>query len=232
MLIGGLQKTSLIDYPDRVSCIVFTVGCNFRCPFCQNSELVTNTKHSPLISEEYFFSFLESRKGLLDAVVITGGEPLMQKDMESFLKRVKSMGFLVKLDTNGSFPDILERMIKKRLVDYVAMDVKSSQEKYGRASGVEMDIGKVRKSVEVIMKSGVDYEFRTTAVPGIHSKEDFIEIGRWLRGAKKYYIQKFSNEKTLDSRLSEGKPFTEGEAGKICESIRNLFGKCELRGYD
>lgn len=230
MLLGGLQKNSFMDYPDKISCIVFTVGCNFRCPFCHNGYLVLDSEETPILSEKYIFDFLESRKGLIDAVVITGGEPLIQKDIETFIKKIKKMGFLVKLDTNGSSPKVLKNLIKKNLLDYIAMDIKASPEKYEKACGKKVNVENVKKSVEIIMNSGVDYEFRTTVLKEIHSEKDFEKIGEWLNGAKRYFIQKFSNENTLDESFSKATPYTRKEMGKICETIRNFFDKCEVRG--
>lgn len=230
MLIGGLQKTSLIDYPDKVSCIVFTLGCNFRCPFCQNVDLVVNTKETPVISENYFFKFLGSRNGLLDAVVITGGEPLLQRDIGGFVRKIRSMGFLVKIDTNGYFPEILKNLISKKLVDYIAMDVKASPSKYEKACGKKVDMGKIRESVKIIMNSGVGYEFRTTALPAVQTPRDFIKIGKWLKGAEKYVIQKFSNEKTLDRKFEKKDPYTSKEMERIRKSLSKFFDKCEVRG--
>ncbi|NIO21326.1 MAG: anaerobic ribonucleoside-triphosphate reductase activating protein [Candidatus Aenigmarchaeota archaeon] len=230
MLIGGLQKTSLIDYPDKVSCIVFTVGCNLRCPFCQNADLVIDTKETPIIAEKYFFNFLKSRKGLLDAVVITGGEPLLQKDIEGFIKKIRSMGFLVKLDTNGCFPVRLKKLIDDKLLDYIAMDIKSSPSRYEKACGVKVDIKKIRESVRIIMNSGVSYEFRTTAVPRLQKPRDFIKIGKWLEGARKYVIQKFSNEHTLDKKFGKESPYTQKEMEDIRKGLSKFFDKCEVRG--
>ncbi len=230
MLIGGLQKTSLIDYPDKVSCVIFTLGCNFRCPFCQNVDLVLDTEEAPAISENYFFRFLESRKNLLDGVVITGGEPLIQKDIEDFIEKIKSMGFLVKLDTNGSLPDVLRKLTGKKLVDYIAMDIKSTPEKYEKACGCGVDAEKIKKSVEIIMNSGVDYEFRTTAIPRLQTKEDFRKIGEWLKGAKKYFLQRFSNERTLDRAFKRYPPYTQKEMAEIRKNLSKCFGKCEVRG--
>lgn len=229
MLLGGLQKTSLIDYPGNISCIVFTLGCNFRCPFCHNRELVIDTEETPALSEDYFFGFLKERKGKLDGVVITGGEPLIHEDIEGFMKKIKSMGFLVKLDTNGSFPGRLKDLIDKKLVDYIAMDVKAVPEKYGKSCGVEVDPGKIKKSVKIIMESGVDYEFRTTAIKDVQDRKDFSKIAEWLEGADKYCLQKFLPQNTLDEKFKDAEPYTEKEMEAICGSMKGKFDKCEVR---
>jgi pyruvate formate lyase activating enzyme len=230
MYIGGLQKTSLIDYPDKISCILFTIGCNLRCPYCHNSNLVIDVKETPSISNNYFFNFLNSRKGLLDAVVITGGEPLLQKDILDFTKKIKSMGFVVKLDTNGTFPHVLKELINNRLVDYIAMDIKTSVDKYEHACGAKVDIEKIEQSIETIMNYGGDYEFRTTALPEMQSPDDFIKIGKWLRGAKRYYIQKFSNRNTLDVKFTKAPSYSDKELKNICGSLHKYFNRCEVRG--
>ncbi|MCK5023051.1 MAG: anaerobic ribonucleoside-triphosphate reductase activating protein [Candidatus Aenigmarchaeota archaeon] len=230
MMLGGLQKNSFMDYPDKISCIIFTAGCNFRCPFCHNGYLVVNVNETPLVKEKYIFDFLESRKGLIDAVVITGGEPLMQKDIGNFMKKIKSMGFLVKLDTNGSFPDILKELIDGNLLDYIAMDIKATPEKYEEACGAKVDVEKIKRSVEMIKESGIDYEFRTTAIKEIHTQEDFEKIGKWLNGAKKYYLQKFSSKETIEPEFSNKTAYTTDEMEKICKSIRNYSVNCVVRG--
>ena len=170
MQIGGFQKTSLLDYPDTISAIIWTVGCNFNCPFCYNPQLVKKTKNT--ISEEEVLSFLKKRKGLLEGVSISGGEPFLQKDIADFIKKVKKFGYLVKIDTNGTFPDRLKELIEKKLVDYVSMDVKAPKEKYGQLTGVKTDIKKIEISIDIIKKIAPDYEFKTTFVPELLTKED------------------------------------------------------------
>ncbi|MBR2386976.1 anaerobic ribonucleoside-triphosphate reductase activating protein, partial [bacterium] len=169
MLIGGVEKTSLIDYPEKLTAVVFTIGCNFRCGYCHNPELIKLKEDSKILDEEDFFAYLEKRKGLLDAVTITGGEPTLQNDLADFIKRVKDMGFLVKLDTNGCSPEILEKLINEKLLDYIAMDIKNSIDNYNKVVRNFTDKEKILKSINLIMNSGVDYEFRTTTLKSLVS---------------------------------------------------------------
>jgi len=198
MLIGGLQKFSLIDYPGKISAIIFTQGCNFRCPYCHNPELVEPVLFQRAMSSKKIFSFLEKRKGKIDAVVVTGGEPTLQKDLLNFIRKIKNMGYLVKLDTNGSNPNIIENMIDKKLVDYIAMDIKAPLQKYEEIVRAEIDTKKIEKSINLIMESGIDYEFRTTLIKSLLSTEDVLNIGKTIQGAKRYILQKFIPSKTLD----------------------------------
>ncbi len=192
MVIQGLQKLTLLDYPGQIACTVFTAGCNFRCPFCHNASLVIDTYNNENIPEEEFFSFLKKRRGILDGVCVSGGEPLIQHGIEDFLGQIKELGFLVKLDTNGSFPDKLRKAVKKGVVDYVAMDIKNSRESYGKTIGIEdYDIQNVQKSVSFLLGGEVSYEFRTTVVREFHQRSDFESIARWIRGAERYYLQQF-----------------------------------------
>jgi pyruvate formate lyase activating enzyme len=230
MYIGGLQKTSLIDYPDKISCILFTIGCNLRCPYCHNSDLVIDVNETPSISNNYFFDFLSSRRDFLDAVVITGGEPLLQRDIVLFIEKIKSLGFFVKLDTNGTFPHVLKELINNKLVDYIAMDIKTSTDKYEQACGAKVDMEKIEESIETIMNYGGDYEFRTTALPEMQTPDDFIKIGKWLRGAKRYYIQNCSNRNTLDVKFAKASPYSDKELKNICGSLHRYFNHCEVRG--
>ena len=188
----GLQKLTLLDYPGKVACTVFTGGCNFRCPFCHNASLVLRPGECKAITDSEILSFLKKRQGVLDGICITGGEPLMQNDLEEFIKQVKSLGYFIKLDTNGSYPDKLENLLNTGLVDYVAMDIKNSKAKYGETVGIEnYDIAPIEASVELLMKCGIDYEFRTTLVRELHSKDDMIAIGKWISGARAYYLQNY-----------------------------------------
>lgn len=192
MIIQGLQKLTLLDYPGKVACTIFTAGCNFRCPFCHNASLVVDTAKNENISEKEVFRFLEKRKGILDGVCISGGEPLLQDDIEPFVRQIKEMGYEVKLDTNGSFPDRLIRLVEAGLIDYVAMDIKNSQEHYGRTIGIEdYDISHIHRSVAYLLAGAVDYEFRTTVVREFHQRSDFTSIARWIKGASQYYLQQF-----------------------------------------
>lgn len=206
MLIGGFQKLTLIDYPGKVATVVFTIGCNFRCSFCHNPELISPSLEMVKIgqeNEEAFFAFLKKRRGLLDGVCVTGGEPTVQRDLIPFLGRVKKMGFLVKLDTNGLRPEALREVLQQKLVDYIAMDVKHAPKKYALAMGAEIDMEKIKESVEIIKKSGLPYEFRTTVVPGIHTEGDFEAIGKWIRGAKRYYLQPFRPDIVFDPKVRD-----------------------------
>jgi pyruvate formate lyase activating enzyme len=245
MLIGGYQKLTLIDYPGKIATTVFTVGCNFRCPFCHNPELVDSrqfTVHSSL--EKEFFEFLKKRKGKLEGVCITGGEPTIQPDLMDFIKRVKKMGFLVKLDSNGTRPDVLKKLYGAKLLDFVAMDIKNSQKKYANTCGGNVpasrrrsvsasrggDVERIRLSVDLIRNSGVPYEFRTTVVPGLHTEKDFDDIAKWLKGAKTYYLQEYREMTILDPNL---KKITKGkriDLEKIKNNIGHNFGKMGIRG--
>ena len=195
MKIYGLQKLSLVDYPGKTAAVLFTGGCNFRCPFCHNFGLVTDPGE-PLDDAEVF-AYLKKRKGLLDAVVITGGEPLIHPDISELIKKVRDIGYPVKLDTNGTFPVRLAELISEGLLDYVAMDIKNSEEKYYLTAGCDVDLDSVRKSVMLLMSGSVNFEFRTTVVKQLHEASDFISIGKWIKGNEKYYIQKFKDAENV-----------------------------------
>ncbi len=232
MKIGGLQKLTLIDYPGKLACTVFLSGCNFSCPFCYAPELVLEKeiKNHPPIEKDRFFSFLEERKGKLDGVVICGGEPTLSKELPSFLFKIKEMGFLIKLDTNGSFPEVIEDLLEKKLIDYLAMDIKGPlSEKYSKIAGVKVDLEKIRKSISLIKKSGIDYEFRTTVVPGLHEKEDIIRLAKDISPAKNYFIQNFFPNKTIDKEFLKKDPFSKKELEEIKEEISHLFQNCQVR---
>ena len=228
MLIEGLQKTTLLDYPGYVACTLFAHGCNLRCPFCHNAGLVVR-KPENIINEEEIAAFLQKRKGILDGVCLTGGEPLAQKDAVRFIEFLKSFGYKVKLDTNGFYPERLQEIIDKGLVDYIAMDIKSSKSGYPKAVGIQdIDITPMIKSTELIMGSGIDYEFRTTAVKGIHLVSDFQEIGKWLKGAKRYFIQQFIDSGDI---ISEGlTAFSKEEMLKLLAAVREYIPTAETRG--
>lgn len=206
MKIAGFEPLTLIDYPDHLATIVFTPGCVLRCPYCHNPELLTATPQDcmglfSVNHEEEFFEFLKTRQGLLEGVVITGGEPTLHADLIPFIRRVKSMGFLVKLDTNGIFPNTIKSILAENLVDYWAMDIKHTSEKYHLASGIRLPVESFQQSVKLLMASGIPYEFRTTVVPSIHTTQDFIEIGKWIAGAQKYCLQAFRPTKIADETL-------------------------------
>ena len=194
MKIKGLAKLTLLDFPGKVACTVFTGGCNFKCPFGHNASLAVRPAELPDIHEDELFSMLSKRKGVLDGICITGGEPLLMPDIADFIGRIKEMGYAVKLDTNGSFPDRLKRLIELRLLDMVAMDIKNSPAKYPLTAGVkDLDMAPIYDSVKILMSSGIPYEFRTTVVRELHSAEDFESIGRWIEGARAYFIQSFTD---------------------------------------
>ena len=190
MIISGLQKMTLLDYPGKVACTVFLQGCNFRCPFCHNSDLLGKEGPEP-IAVETLMTFLNKRVGLLDAVCVTGGEPTLQPDLADLLRQIKALGYLVKLDTNGNRPDVLKELVEQGLVDYVAMDIKNCKEKYSLTAGIDIDISKIEKSVDFLMNCGIDYEFRTTVVKEYHTLLDIENIAKWISGAKGYFLQNF-----------------------------------------
>jgi pyruvate formate lyase activating enzyme len=229
MNLQGLQKLTLLDYPGRVACTVFTGGCNFRCPFCHNALLVTHTQDNKSISEEEFFSFLKKRQGILDGVCITGGEPLLNRDIADFADKIHSLGFKVKLDTNGSFPERLQQLIDGGYVDYVAMDIKNTPEKYGLTIGCEnFDISPILKSVEILKEGKVPYEFRTTVVSEFHIAEDFETIGKWLVGCEKYFLQVFTDSGDL---IEDGlHACSKVEMEKMLDIARNFVPSAMLRG--
>ena len=192
MLINGFQKLTILDYPGKVACIVFTPGCNFRCPFCHNASLVTHIDKDTYLNNDEVLDYLKKRQGLLDGVVITGGEPLLQDGIEEFIGEIKALGYSVKLDTNGSFPEKLISIVEKGLVDYVAMDIKNSKAKYGETVGVDnFDIVPIERSVEFLLQHKVDFEFRTTIVDGFHTLDDIQDIVVWIKGTHKYFLQNF-----------------------------------------
>ncbi len=229
MKIGGLQKTSLLDYPEEVSSIIWTVGCNFSCPFCYNKDLVNGTISK--ISEDEVLSFLEKRKKLIDGLVISGGEPFLQRDLKDFCKKVKKIGYKIKIDTNGTYPGELKELIDEKLVDYIAMDIKAPAKKYDKLSGKKTDIKKIKESIKIIQESGVDYEFKTTFVPEMLTKEDIVEIAKWLEGSKRFYLQQFKGDTPLiSSKLNNVKPYAKEDLVKTLEEIKPFLKNCDVRG--
>ena len=228
MDIQGLQKLTLLDYPGKVACTVFLGGCDFRCPFCHNSELLEGPMPSETDSEG-LLAFLGKRRGLLDGVCVTGGEPLLRPDLATLLERIKSLGFLVKLDTNGSHPDRLRTIVETGLADYVAMDVKNCPKRYAETAGVPgLDLGPTRESIAFLLEGHVDYEFRTTVVKEFHDGDSFRAIGPWLAGAKRYFLQAFVDR---DSVLSPGlSPCTAEEMEGFAGLVRPFIPSVELRG--
>ncbi len=229
MKIGAIQKTSLIEFPGIISCIVFTQGCNFRCPYCHNPELVLPEKFGNLIREEDFFDFLKRRKRYLEGVCITGGEPSIQPDIIEFVEEIKKMDFKVKFDTNGSKPEIVEKFLKNKLIDYISMDVKGPFEKYDIISGVKVEIEKIKETINLIKNSEIDYEFRTTVVKSQILIEDFEKIGEILKGAKKYYLQKFIPSKLINQDFFKESTYNDEEFETIKKMMKKYVRLCEVR---
>ena len=230
MLISGLQKLTLLDYPGKVACTVFTGGCNFRCPFCHNSALVLPGQIAHDSSEAEVLAYLKKRVGVLDGVAVTGGEPLLHPDIGDFLKEVKALGFLVKLDTNGSFPDRLISLAEAGLVDRVAMDIKNAPALYAKTAGLErFDLGCVERSKDFLLRSMVDYEFRTTVVKGLHTADSLIEAAHWIEGAKEYYLQQYRDSGAiLDSTGLSG--FDADEMHALADAVRPIVPTVQVRG--
>lgn len=231
MKLGGLQKMTLLDFPGRVACTVFTVGCNFRCPFCHNRSLVVSPA-VPEFSQDDFFAFLRKRKGLLDGVAVTGGEPLLHPDMPAFLEKIRSLGFAVKLDTNGAFPDRLRAILEAGLADYVAMDVKNSPEKYEQTADAAGLLPQVERSVALLLEGKTPFEFRTTLVDELHEASDFAAIGRWIAGTERYFIQGYVDSGDI---LGGGERFhaASPEKAKAClEAVRPFIPGAQLRGVE
>lgn len=233
MLIAGLQKTTLIDYPGKLACTVFLAVCNFRCPWCYSKELVLPSEiaKQPRISEKEFFDFLRQRQGKLEGVVLCGGEPTVHKDLPQFARKIKNLNYFVKLDTNGSNPEMLKNLINQKLVDYVAMDIKISQKpSYEMIMGEGVKMEHIEESVEFLKRDLVDFEFRTTVVPGVHEKKDFIEISKWIGGKNvKYYLQNFRPEKTIDPEFEKIKPYPEEWLKQVAQKIAPHFKVCQTR---
>ncbi|HOW60709.1 MAG TPA: anaerobic ribonucleoside-triphosphate reductase activating protein [Candidatus Moranbacteria bacterium] len=231
MKIGGYQKLTLIDYPGIIATTLFTVGCSFRCPFCHNPELVlrSNFVSGTEKKEKEFFEFLKKRKGKIEGVCITGGEPTIQPDIIDFIKKIKEFGFLVKFDTNGTRPDILKKLLDLKLLDFVAMDIKNQLKKYDKTVGMKVDKKRIKLSVNLILNSRVPYEFRTTAVPGIHNEEDFLEIAKWIKGAEAYYLQEYREKIILDPKLKNKTKGKTLDLKKIKKSIEKNFKKIGIR---
>ena len=231
MKIIGLQKMTVLDFPGRVACIVFTYGCNFRCPFCHNASLVTGDGQCD-ITEDDFFAYLKKRQGILDGVVVTGGEPLLQKDIEDFLRKIKSLGYEIKLDTNGTFPEKLKSIVNEGLVDYVAMDIKNAPEYYAVTSGKEnIDIDKIKESVDfLINQDKAEYEFRTTVVAQFHSESMMDEIGEFIKGAKNYYLQGFVDSGDLIGENMSALP--KANMQKMADRVKPYVENVSLRGVN
>lgn len=228
MALQGLQKLTLLDYPGKVACTVFFSGCNFRCPFCHNAGLVTGA-FAPELTEAELLEYLKKRQGILEGVCVTGGEPLLAAGLEPLLEQIKALGYSVKLDTNGSFPQRLRGLVEKGLVDTVAMDIKNSPARYAETAGAPgLDLGPVRESAAFLLGGGADYEFRTTVVQGLHTEADFEAIGRWLPDAKRYFLQRFVDSGDL---LRPGlAPAGEGEMRRFLAALQKTIPAARLRG--
>lgn len=232
MRLGALQKVTLIDYPGKVAATVFTAGCDFGCSFCHNPSLTNLARSSKqvAISRKFLLKFLRERQGLLDGVCVSGGEPTLQPDLADFIKQIKALGLLVKLDTNGHHPDALEKLFNQNLLDYVAMDIKSSTEKYAQIVNCRVNLESINQSVNLIKNSGVDYEFRTTAVPQLVDSIDIKKIGEWLGGAKAYFLQQFRRETALDKKWRAVVPYSDEKLEELREIAEPYFEKVGLRG--
>ena len=231
MIIPGFQKTTLLDYPGHTAALVFTGGCNFRCPYCHNGDLVLHPGALPPVSEEEIFAHLKKRRNVLNGVSVTGGEPTLQADLPAFFAKIKDLGYEIKLDTNGTSPGMLRKLLKEKLVDYVAMDIKNSPEKYARTAGVgALDLAPIRRSVEMLMNGDVDYEFRTTVVDELHEDADFEAIGAWIAGAKRFFMQPFTDRDTVPFGGLHA-PSREKMQGWL-EIMRRYVPESRLRGAD
>ena len=226
-MIAGLQKLTLLDFPGKMACTVFLASCNFRCPFCHNASLVTHMDDKS-IDESEFFSFLNKRLGILDGVCISGGEPTLQPDLYGFVKKIKDMGYAVKLDTNGYRPDVLKKLCNDGLVDYVAMDIKNSPEKYALTAGLDtIDIAKIKESADFLMNGNIPFEFRTTVVSELHKREDFDSIGQWLKGDEPYFLQAFADSgDTIESGFNSP---SENEMNDFLTTIVQYTPKAQSR---
>ena len=230
MFIAGMQKLTLLDFPGVVACTLFTAGCNFRCPWCHNAGLVLPEENPDLLEGDEVLSFLEKRKGVLDGVCVTGGEPLLQAELPEFLRRVKDLGYRVKLDTNGSFPERLEALVQEKLVDRVAMDIKNGPSRYAETTGLRnLDLSAVTASKDFLLSDPVDYEFRTTVVRGLHTAESLLEAADWIAGAKQWFLQQFKDSGNLIH--GEGlSAFTDGEMQALLETVQKKIPAAQLRG--
>ena len=232
MRISGLQKLTLLDYPGTVACTVFTGGCNLRCPFCHNADLVLPERlASGEGNESFVLDFLRSRQGLLEGVAVTGGEPLLHADLPDFLRRVRELGFRVKLDTNGCFPERLEAVIREGLVDRVAMDIKNAPPLYAETCGVPVDLDAVARSRALLLEGRVDYEFRTTAVKGLHTAESLREAAAWISGAREYYLQQYRDSGAVLAPAGLA-AFSNPEMHALCTAVAEILPTVRLRGVD
>ena len=234
MRISGLQKVTLLDYPGHIACTIFFGGCNLRCPFCHNMELVEHPEHFPEIKREEVIGFLKERKGKLNGVAITGGEPLLNTDIGELLHEIKALGYPIKLDTNGFFPDMIEKLIDEKLVDMFAMDIKAGFSNYGKVTGIEPGAiseklqDSINKSISLLINKALDYEFRTTCVKGLHSEKDFYEIRDMIKGAKAYFLQDYKAAPGMESLPY--KPFTREELESFSSIVKDAVVSVNIRG--
>ncbi len=231
MLLKGLQKLTLLDYPGKMACTVFTGGCNFKCPFCHNASLVIGERlrESATLPEEEFFAFLKKRSGILEGVCVSGGEPTLSPNILPFLYNIKELGYLVKLDTNGYRPDVLKKAVGEGLVDYVAMDIKSSREGYGRAVGIDnFDISPICESVDFLMSGEIDFEFRTTLVRELHREAEILSIGEWIAGTPRYFLQTFVDSGDLISPQFSG--YDKNETEYLLKLLKPSVPNAQIRG--
>lgn len=227
--LKGLQKLTLLDFPQRVACTVFTGGCNFRCPFCHNASLVLDPDRNEGIDEAELFGFLEKRKGVLDGVCVTGGEPLLQKGIDGLLRRIKDLGFDVKLDTNGYYPEALKALVSEGLVDYVAMDIKNSPALYAKTAGLEaLELSRIEESVRFLMSGAVEYEFRTTVTRELHDKGSLVEAAEFIKGAKRYYLQTFIDSGDLVGGTFSA--YSKSEMEELLKAVKAFVPTAQLRG--
>lgn len=231
MRIHGFQKTTLLDYPGHLAATVFFGGCNFLCPFCHNASLVLSPDSLPAIPEDEILNTLKKRKGILEGVCITGGEPTLAVGLPDFIKKIKDLGFLVKLDTNGSNPGILEELLSQRLLDYVAMDIKNSPDKYPAAIGKDsFSLKNISESIRLLLADKIDYEFRTTVVKELHTSSDLVSIGEWIKGAKAYYLQAYKESEDVISPVFHS--YSKEELLNMLPILLPYALKVELRGID
>ncbi len=230
MLIKGLQKHTVLDYPGKIAATIFLFGCSFRCPYCHNPELLIMEQAEKVktYTEQEILNFLEERKNFLEGVCISGGEPTLSRELPEFLKKIKELGYKIKLDTNGENPEMLKQLINENIVDYIAMDIKAPLHKYEKIINVKINIDNIKESISLV-KNFPEHEFRTTAVPGLVSKEDIVEIGRFLKGARFFSIQQFRAENCLDKNFNKKEPYPESELEEFKKSIEPFFDKVEIK---
>ncbi|MGI6006994.1 MAG: anaerobic ribonucleoside-triphosphate reductase activating protein [Ruminococcus sp.] len=231
MRIHGFQKLTLLDYPEKVACTLFTGGCNFRCPFCQNAGLVLSPDKEPVIEQEEIFSVLKKRQGILDGVCVTGGEPTLNDDLGAFLGEIKKLDYNVKLDTNGYRPEVLKELYQEGLIDYVAMDIKNCPDKYAETAGLKtVDLEKIRESVDFLINSSLEYEFRTTVCRELHQKADLSAIGKWLKGSRRYYLQAYRSSANVIRPVFSC--YTKEQMYQFRNMLRKDIPDTNVRGMD